>query len=760
MGCHRSIERWTPVFRTEPTRAMSVILKLAIPVPLHRVFDYLAPPGIDPNSLQPGIRVEAPFGRGRKIGILLEVANHSNIEPDRLRQALLILDDTPLLSRTDLRLVTWASHYYHHPIGEAMASALTVLLRKGESAAPETQKRLMAIVEPFSETASPDPGRAPRQAQLLARLREASLHGLSYTELAGLEHDYTGAARSLVGKGLAVWREAPLPVAGDEPISVPAADGPALNAHQETAVAAVVAALGTYRAFLLEGVTGSGKTEVYLRLIQAILTRGQQAMILLPEINLTPQLEARFRARFTAPLVVFHSQLGDQDRRRAWLSMQRGDSAILLGTRSAVFTPAPALGLVILDEEHDSSFKQQDGFRFSARDVAVMRARQHGVPILLGSATPSLESLHNVDKGRYTRLELPYRAGKAAAPRFQVLDIRAQRLDEGLSAQLAGGIADTLARGEQSLLFVNRRGYAPTIICHDCGWIAPCRYCDAHLVIHAGDRRLRCHHCGFEQVLPLRCPDCGHEDLRPLGLGTERVEAVLKERFPHARIARIDRDSTRRKGSLTRVLEDIQAGRVHILIGTQMLAKGHHFPGVTLVGILDVDAGLYSLDFRAGERTAQLIIQVAGRAGREEKPGTVILQTRHPDHPLLLSLVRGGYPAFAQTCLEERKSAGLPPYAHQALWRAESLESPAAQHFLDSIAALARAPGQPTVQILGPVPAPLSRRGNRFRWQLLMQTRQRGALHTLLHRLAAAADALEQARKVRWSVDVDPVDLY
>ena len=756
----RGFRQAVTVFRTEPVSAMPPILKLAIPVPMPRVFDYLSPPGVDPGSLTPGIRVEAPFGRGRKIGVLLEVANHSDIAPERLRAALHILDDTPLLSAADLRLVSWASRYYHHPIGEAMAAALTVLLRQGESAAPETQRRLLAIEPPANPEAPAEPARAPRQAQLLSWLRAAGPRGLSSAELAGGGHDYSAAARGLVGKGLAHWREIPLAAAIERPDSPPTAAGPVLNAHQETAVAAILAALGRFRVFLLEGVTGSGKTEIYLRLIQAILARGQQAMILLPEINLTPQLEARFRARFPAPLVVSHSGLTHHERRRAWLAMQRGEAAILLGTRSAVFTPAPALGLIILDEEHDSSFKQQEGFRYSARDVAVMRAREWNAPILLGSATPSLESLHNVREGRYTLLELPYRAGNAAAPRFQVLDIRTQRLNEGVSAQLAGGIADALARGEQSLLFVNRRGYAPTLICHDCGWVASCRYCDARLVIHAAERRLRCHHCGFEQALPQRCPDCGQTDLRPLGLGTERVEAALKERFPQARIARIDRDSTRRKGSLTRLLEDIQAGRVHILIGTQMLAKGHHFPGVTLVGILDVDAGLYSADFRAGERTAQLITQVAGRAGREEKPGTVILQTRHPDHPLLVSLIRGGYPGFARACLEERRNAGLPPYAYQALWRAEAAESSVAQHFLERIASLASEAEQREVHILGPAPAPLVRRSNRFRWQLLMQTSQRGALHTLLRRLIHAASSLEHTRKLRWSVDVDPVDLY
>ncbi len=743
--------------RVFPTSTMPTVLKIAVPVPTHRVFDYLPPAGVTPDRLKAGVRVEVPFGRIRKVGILLSIADTPDVAPHRLREAGAILDDTPLLAEADLRLMAWASHYYHHPIGEAMSAALAAVLRKGESTAPATLRRLYPVDRPMTAS-PPDLGRAPRQAELLKRLRKTPA-GLSPADLVCPEGDYAAIARALVGKGLAVWRETPVNSTSDTGPALLGAAPLTLNADQDAAVQAVRAALGTYRAFLLEGITGSGKTEVYLRLTREVLARGQQVMLLLPEINLTPQLEARFRGRFAAPVAVFHSALADGERRRAWLSMQRGESSILLGTRSAVFTPASSLGLIILDEEHDSSFKQQDGFRFSARDVAVMRAHFARVPILLGSATPSLESLHNVQQGRYALLTLPLRAGNAAEPHFQVLDIRAQRLNEGLSAQLAGRITATLERGEQALLFVNRRGYAPTLICHECGWVAPCRHCDSHLVIHAQERRLRCHHCGLEQPLLRVCPDCGKEGLQPLGLGTERVEAVLNELFPAARVARIDRDSTRRKGSLQRLLKEIHDGHVNILIGTQMLAKGHHFSGVTLVGILDVDAGLYSTDFRAGERTAQLIVQVAGRAGREEKPGTVILQTRHPGHPLLQALVQKGYPEFARACLLERQIAGLPPFAHQALWRAEAPDNLVAQQFLMAIAGLAGRTAT-TVQVLGPVPAPLARRGNRYRWQLLLQSERRDSLHALLDHLLASMPAIALARKVRWSIDVDPVDLF
>ena len=745
----------TELHHPHPPGTPPFVLRVAVPVPMDRIFDYLPPAGVPVAALRPGQRIEVPFGRSRTTGILLEVACASEHPLEKLRPACALLDETPLLSEADLRLVRWASQYYHHPIGEAMSSALAAVLRKGESAAPETLRRLRLHPDaPADPTAL---ARAPRQAALLERLRNTPA-GLSPSELNQEPGAAGAAARGLIGKGMAVWYETPARAA--EPAR-PAGSlsPPKLNAAQAAAVNSVLGDLGRYRASLLEGVTGSGKTEVYLRLTAEVLARAGQVMILLPEINLTPQLEARFRERFGVAIAVFHSQLAEGERRRAWLSVQRGEAQILLGTRSAVFTPAPRLGLIILDEEHDSAFKQQEGFRFSARDVAVMRARLSDIPIVLGSATPSLESLHNAEQQRYGWLTLPYRAGNAQPARFQVLDIRAQALNEGLSAQLVGHIAATLARGEQALVFVNRRGFAPTLICHDCGWVGSCRHCDARLVIHAQAQRLRCHHCGFEQPIPAQCPACRQPDLRPLGLGTERVEAALAACFPDARIARIDRDSTRRKDALPRVLNDIHAGRVQILIGTQMLAKGHHFPNVTLVALLDVDAGLYSTDFRAGERTAQLIVQVSGRAGRAEKPGTVILQTRHPDHPLLVALVQQGYPAFARACLAERQAAQLPPFSHQALWRADAARSETARAFLDALATQA-GPLAGTVLVLGPAPAPLARRGNRHRWQLLLQAEHRPALHALIDRLIEATTTLENNRRVRWSIDIDPIDLY
>ncbi|MDD5036796.1 MAG: primosomal protein N' [Methylococcaceae bacterium] len=743
---------------------MSLVLKVAVPFPLRRSFDYWPPAAIDPMRLRPGIRIEVPFGRRNTVGYLLGVGENESLDPAKLKPVLAVLDDEPLLSDDDRAILLWASRYYHHPIGEVFATAFPVHLRQGRSAVTESQRVLCLTGLAGAHALS---GRAPRQALLLQWLRERSV---PLQELAALEWDWRGPVRALIDKGWACWRESGArlsPIATDmsqEGDSVPLTEVdstvPALNAAQQDAVGAVTEALDGYRAFLLEGVTGSGKTEVYLRLVDSVLRRGAQAMVLLPEISLTPQLEALFRSRFSVSLVVFHSGLNESERCRSWLAMQRGEASILLGTRSAVFTPLARPGIIILDEEHDASFKQHEGFRFSARDVAVMRARQLHVPVLLGSATPSLESLHNARSGRYVHLALPERAGASVHPTFRRIDIRNQLLDEGLSPALIGQIGETLARGEQSLLFLNRRGFAPTLICHACGWVAECKRCDARLVAHAGERRLRCHHCGHEQAWLRDCPNCRTADLRPLGQGTERVEQALARLFPQARILRIDRDSTRRKGSLERMLERVQSGEVNILLGTQMLAKGHHFPNVTLVGILDVDGGLFSLDFRAGERTAQLIVQVAGRAGREERPGLVLLQTRQPEHPLLRRLIREGYASFAEAALAERRVAGLPPYTYQALWRAEANDAQLPQRLLKRLCELAGDCHPGEVQVLGPVPAPMARLAGRHRWQLLLQSPRRRPLHGLVEFLVQRLPLFPETHQVRWSVDIDPVDLY
>ncbi|MGB6977392.1 MAG: primosomal protein N' [Gammaproteobacteria bacterium] len=532
-----------------------------------------------------------------------------------------------------------------------------------------------------------------------------------------------------------------------------------LNPAQQLAVEAIGNA-NSFNTFLLDGVTGSGKTEVYLQAIARVLAAQRQALILVPEIGLTPQMLARFQQRFTVPIAVLHSKLADRERFETWLAAKAGQIPIVIGTRSAVFTPLPKLGLIILDEEHDVSFKQQSGFRYSARDLAIMRGHMENIPVLLGSATPSLESLQNTLQGRYQRLSLPSRAGTAALPRFSVVDIRQQPLDEGLSAPLLDAIKQHTQQGSQVLLFLNRRGYAPTLLCHHCGWHADCERCDARLTLHQKPRQLFCHHCGKGAAVPSHCSKCQSSSLLALGLGTERIELALERHFPDITRMRIDSDTTRRKGSLQEMLDSIHEGQSQILIGTQMLTKGHHFPNVTLVGIVHADQSLFSADFRALERLGQLITQVAGRAGRAAKAGEVMLQTHHPDHPLLQQLLREGYQPFSQTLLGERQAAQLPPFAYLTIISAEALQQQEPLQFLQVVAEIARANAGTEVQVLGPIPALMERRAGHYRAQLLLRSNLRRSLQDVLKQLINRISTLETARKVRWSIDVDPQEMF
>ena len=732
------------------------ILKIAVAAPLHTLFDYLPPVGVAPQQLQPGVRLSVPFGRGRRCGVLLKIASESAMERSRLKPALALLDQEPLLGAEDLALLVWAAGYYQHPLGEVIASALPVRLRRGEKPLDLGRPGWRLTQAGYDQ----DPeglGRAPRQAELLRMLREAS-GGMPQEEILLRMPGARPILGRLERKGL-LQRRLLQPPSGKLPERDPVSP-PDLNAEQRHAVDQVAGALGSYSAFLLEGVTGSGKTEVYLNLVERLTAEGRQVLVLVPEIGLTPQLLRRFQRRIHSRILLLHSGLSDAERERAWQQARLGQAAVVVGTRSAVFTPLPRLGLILVDEEHDLSLKQQEGFRYSARDLAVVRARHSGCPVVLGSATPSLESLRNVQRGRYRHLSMPQRAGTASTPSLDLLDIRSARLEAGISPALMRIMGETLAAGDQVLLFLNRRGYAPVLICHACGWIAKCRRCDARMTLHLSRQLLWCHHCGSRRPLEQRCPECGEEELRPLGQGTERLYDVLQERFPGLEIARIDRDSTRRKGSLERMLEEIRNGRYPILLGTQMLAKGHHFPDVTLVGILDVDQGLFGADYRATERMAQLIVQVAGRSGRAEKPGRVIIQTRHPDHPLLLTLLRRGYDAFAQAALEERQAAGLPPWGHQVLLRAEAHDEELPQTFLLQAAELGRSAPVEDVAFWGPVPAPMERRAGRYRAQLLVQARERGRLQHLLEGWLPRVRSLKLARRVRWSVDVDPLEMF
>ncbi|MEM7407613.1 MAG: primosomal protein N' [Pseudomonadota bacterium] len=724
---------------------------VAVPSPLRRTFDYAIPAALR-GTVARGCRVVVPFARGRQVGVVLRLTEEPAVDASRVRPLAELLDTDPLLPEPVLALLEWAAGYYHHPVGEVMQSALPTLLRRLDHTA-KRGPRQWSLTAAGASLDHATLGRARRQREALELLGEYP--GLQRSEVEALAPGAGAALASLARKGLVS--------ASEHGEVLPALDpeqSPDLNEAQQAAVTRMCAASG-FDVMLLHGVTGSGKTEVYLRFAAACLARGHQVLVLVPEIGLTPQMVNRFRRRLGATLVTLHSGLASGARRNAWLAARAGRAQVVLGTRSSVFTPMPRLGAIVVDEEHDLSYKQQDGFRYSARDVAVMRARRADVPIVLGSATPALESMHNTLGHRSTRLELATRAGGARMPTIQIVDIRAERLRGHLSAQLLSAIRTTLDAGQQVLLFVNRRGFAPALLCHECGHVHDCPRCDAHLVVHRGARQLRCHHCGRESGMPSRCADCGSSELRPVGLGTERLEAELGEQFPDVQIERIDRDTTRRRGALEQSLERARSGATQILVGTQMLAKGHDFPSVTLVGILDADSGLFSTDFRASERLAQLVLQVAGRAGRSNDPGRVLIQTHQPDHPLLTVLTRQNYGEFAGAALAERAAASWPPHAALALLRAEAPDSGACEDFLREAALTARAltPDSQGVQVLGPVPAPMERRMGRRRYQLLFSAASRGALHELLTPLATALETMPQARRVRWSLDVDPQDL-
>jgi len=722
------------------------ILRVAVTAPVPGLFDYLPPADGSTTPLVRGLRLRVPFGGGTRIGFLWEVVQVSERAPALLKPALALLDSEPLLSAAELALLAWAADYYQHPLGEVLALALPVRLRRGEALRPPRLDGWRLTHAGQTATTAP---RAHRQTRLMELLR-AHPDGLSRKQLQTTLDDPGPLLLRLARQS---WIER-----CEVPIQQTPQLGPPLHADQASAVAAVVAALGGFRAFLLEGVTGSGKTEVYLHLIERVLACGGQILILVPEIGLTPQLQRRLTRRLSARVALLHSGLAEGKREADWFAARAGTAAVVLGTRSAVFTPLPRLALILVDEEHDLSFKQQEGLRYSARDLAVWRARQCGCPVVLGSATPSLETLRNAAAGRYTRLPLPLRAGGASSPRLDLIDLRSVHLQAGLSPALIRLLRENLAAGQQSLLFLNRRGYAPRLTCHACGWVGGCPQCDARLTLHQGERLLWCHHCGHRQPQPERCPACGRIELRALGQGTERLEQALTELFGEVPLARIDRDSTRRRGSLERLLEEARTGHYPLLLGTQMLAKGHHFPEVTLVGILDLDQGLYGADYRASERMAQLVIQVAGRAGRAHKPGRVVLQTRHPEHPLLQTLIHQGYGAFAALALEERQLAQLPPFSAQALLRAEAPAAVAPQVFLEAaLAAAGELP--PGLQLWGPVPAPMERRADRYRAHLLVQADARSTLQVFLGGWVAALYRLPAGRRIRWSLDVDPQEM-
>ena len=669
-----------------PTPA--TILRIAVCAPLRRLFDYTIPPHLDPQHLQPGMRVSVPFGQSQRIGLIVLVTNETALDYQQLKPINDCLDCTPCVSPSLLALADWAYRYYQHPPGEVFLGCLPTLLRQGKPAAYGRKA-------PSWSTPATTPS---------------------------------------------------------EPLS--------LNAQQETAVTVIQKALDCFHCFLLEGVTGSGKTEVYLHIIAMVLAAGKQALILVPEIGLTPQTVDRFAQRFHVPIAVFHSKLTPRERLDAWVAARDGTTPIVIGTRSAAFTPLKQCGIIIIDESHDPSFKQQEGFRYSAKDLLIMRAKLENIPIVLGSATPSFESLHNAQEKRFTKLSLPARAGKSVPPSFEIIDIRNQKLHEGLSDALLQKMQQCLQRKEQVLLFLNRRGYAPCFMCHGCGWIAHCEGCNSHMTYHSHRKRLHCHHCDKQHPLPSLCPHCKKDTLVPVGLGTQRIEQVLQDRFPQYVTLRLDKDTTGKKGAFEEQLAHIHKEECHIIIGTQMLAKGHHFPKVTLVAIVDGDSGFFATDFRATEHMAQLLLQVSGRSGRGHHPGTVLIQTRQPHHALLQQLIHRGYGAFAKAVLEERASTHLPPYGYLALFRSESAKENQPQQFLKAVHGILQKHNIHGVVLRGPSPAPMEKRAGKFRAQLLLHAQHRAPLQQLLHKSLPDVERLKAAKGIRWSLDVDPMEMY
>ncbi len=709
-----------------------------------------------------------PFGRRRTVGVLVDLRGRSSVPAGKLKAAHSLIDTEPVLDEPLLDLLLWAADYYRHPPGEVIAAALPAALRAGQSVCPRSELWSLSDAARAGELVAPRK-QAYRQWELIDFLRQRPCADAA--ELAKLSPHWREHARALEKRGWVTRRlvsgdDQP---AGREPLSpdpaaagrgaIPADKRPVPNPEQARAINEIISSGDRFAPFLLHGVTGSGKTEVYLRAIEEVVGAGKQALVLVPEISLTPQLVSRFEQRFRLPLAVLHSSRSDQSRLKAWRAARSGAAPVVIGTRSAIFAPLAHAGIIVVDEEHDASYKQQEGFRYSARDLALLRSQRLSIPIVLGSATPSLESLAQVDSGRFRLLELPNRVAGAQAPKLRLIDLRRHGQTHGIATPTLLTIKRHLEAGGQVLLYLNRRGYAPALFCPACGWVAPCPRCDARLTVHQSSVQLHCHHCGARQTLPEACPDCG-EAVKPVGQGTQRIEETLEQLFPGVPMTRIDRDAMRRRGALEDALDKVNRGEVRLLVGTQMLTKGHHFPRVTLVVVLNADQGLFGTDFRASERLAQSIVQVAGRAGRAERPGEVLIQTEYPEHPLLARLVQGGHDAFASAALQERREARWPPFARIAVLRAEATGQAAPLRFLDSARAAAENLRAGDVELLGPAPAPMERRAGHYRAQLLLHAATHSQLQRLLMRWLPAVENLPEARKVRWSLDVDPLELF
>ena len=733
-----------------------LIVRVAVLSPLRRLFDYLIPNNVveawPDCKAEVGCRVMVPFGRREVVGLVVEHITTSELSLDQLKPVNRLLDSGPLLPSKLLTLFSWAANYYQHPIGDALFGMLPVLLRKGEPL-PILGTRYWQLTSKGKGLGSDSLKRARSQKELIDRLLS---NGACADSI--LVSDFSRAIiTTLESKQLIEsFQHANTKISTQNILKQDA-----LTLHDSQRLVLDSIDQHSFNCYLLDGVTGSGKTEIYLQAIEQTLRYDRQALVLIPEISLTPQTEKRFRDRFNVPIVTLHSGLTDKQRLAAWTSAKRGSAQIVLGTRSAIFTPLARPGLIIVDEEHDQSYKQQEGFRYSARDLAVSRAHKEGISVILGSATPSIESLNNCATGRYNHLILTDRAGTAKQPNWSLVDLKSEKSEAGIAASTLSAISQTVEQGHQVLVFLNRRGFAPAIICHHCGWSAECHNCDSRLTVHRARNRLICHHCDYQQRVPHLCPGCQGQELISLGEGTERSEEYLEKCFPQTKVLRVDRDSTRKKGAMQEVFEIGSSGEPCILIGTQMLAKGHHFANVTLVAVLDADSGLFSPDFRSHERLGQLLTQVAGRSGRGDLPGRVIIQTHQPQHPLLEMLIGSGYSFFAQQIMAERKITQLPPFRHMAVIRAESDRANEAEKFLRTARNIAEGINHPSplISYLGPLPAMLEKRAGRYRFVLQIDASKRSILQVLLDALIVELNLHKDARRVRWSIDVDPQEM-
>ncbi|MDD0801825.1 MULTISPECIES: primosomal protein N' [Acinetobacter] len=726
-------------------------IRVAVPVYLYDCFDYSLT-AEQYHQAEVGARVAVSFGRQNVVGVIVEkLTDEKPLDLGfKLKAITELLDDNAILDTKVLSLLTWSAQYYQFPIGEVMHAALPSFLRQGKPY--NLLARMWKLIDDHAED------KLKRSEKQQDAYKILKLHPTGTSEnilnLAGIE---TATLKALEKKQIT---QCILEAQDFKPQAMTLAQMPLTpNDEQKRAIQNILKARHSYHAFLLDGLTGSGKTEVYLQVMQEVLKQGKQVLVLVPEIGLTPQTVSRFQSRFHCHIALLHSGLNDSKRLQAWQSAQTGKASIVIGTRSAIYTPLPHLGLIVLDEEHDLSFKQQEGFRYHARDVALYRAHLENCPIILGSATPSIDSYALVEQGKMTRLELDQRAGVAVMPKMHVIDLKVAQKQNGISQQLIHEVQKRLDKKEQVLIFLNRRGYAPVLICESCGWQAKCPHCDANFTVHRQPyQHLHCHHCGTIHRMPEHCPQCQHSELKPIGLGTAKVEENLQALFPNFDVIRVDRDSTSRVGSWQKIYNKIQKSEPIILLGTQMLAKGHHFPYVTLVAILDIDSGLLSVDFRATERTAQLIIQVAGRAGRGEKKGEVYLQTLRPDHPLLNTLLESGYRSFAKQTLKERKAAWMPPYRYAALLRCESKDQELNQSFLQEHAQALRQASENSIDIWGPIPAPMERKAGRYQAHMVLLSKDRARMHFYIRQWWQNVWH-NKPHGMKLSLDIDPQEL-